>query len=147
MGAETPTRAALYRLIDDLPDAELDAAYRFLSSLAHDAGLAGDAPHDAGDQPSVREATADDLRIREAITRASNLRGQGLEERRTVSGHFFKTRPAEGDPLLDALEAAPDDDEPLTTEDIAAIAEAREAADHGEIESWDTVKAELLGKG
>ena len=147
MTTEPTTRAALYRLIDDLPDAKLHAAYRVLSSLAHEAGQADDAPHDAGDQPSVGEATADDLRIRDAITRASDLRGQGLEERRSASGYIFKTRPAAGDPLLDALQAAPDDDEPLTPEDIAAIAEAREAADRGEIESWDTVRAELLGKG
>lgn len=54
---------------------------------------------------------------------------------------------ATGDPVLRALMDAREDDEPLTPEDIASIAEARDAASRGEIESWDTVRAELLGKG
>jgi hypothetical protein len=48
------------------------------------------------------------------------------------------------DPLLQALAAAPEDDEPETDEERAAIAEARAAIARGEVESWEQVRADLL---
>ncbi len=48
------------------------------------------------------------------------------------------------DPLLRALAAAPEDDEPDTEEERAAIAEARAAIARGEVEPWEQVRADLL---
>jgi hypothetical protein len=48
------------------------------------------------------------------------------------------------DPLLQALAAAPEDDEPETDEERAAVAEARAAIARGEVEPWDRVRNELL---
>ncbi len=46
------------------------------------------------------------------------------------------------DPMLVLLDAAPEDDEPLTAEDVAAIEEARECYRRGEVVSLD----ELIGE-
>ncbi len=51
------------------------------------------------------------------------------------------------DPVLQAFMQAPVDDEPLTAEDEAALAEAQEAVERGEVEPWEKVRAELLGQG
>jgi hypothetical protein len=48
------------------------------------------------------------------------------------------------DPFLRALAAAPEDDEPETEEERAAIAEARAAIARGEVEPWEQVRADLL---
>lgn len=48
------------------------------------------------------------------------------------------------DPLLRVLAAAPDDDEPETEEERAAIAEARAAIARGEVEPWEQVRADLV---
>jgi hypothetical protein len=50
------------------------------------------------------------------------------------------------DPFLRALANAPEDDEPETPEEAAAVAEAKEALDRDEARSLDEVRAELLGR-
>ncbi len=47
------------------------------------------------------------------------------------------------DPFLRALANAPLDDEPLTAEDIAAIAEARQDIADGYVFSWEDLAREL----
>jgi hypothetical protein len=49
------------------------------------------------------------------------------------------------DPMIAVLDAAPWDDEPSTTDEEAAVAEARAAISRGEGIGWDQVKAELGG--
>ena len=131
MPADTTTRDALVALIGKLPERELFAARRFLEYLAGSADTegarAGAAPDDAEGAPSVRDPVA--------------------AMQHTATGHiFFEARPPADDPLLRALEAAPEADEPPTTEDAAAIAEARDEVARGEVEPWDKVRAELLGQ-
>jgi hypothetical protein len=41
------------------------------------------------------------------------------------------------DPVLQAFLSAPDDDEPLTAEDLAAIAEGKADIEHGDIVAWE----------
>jgi hypothetical protein len=48
------------------------------------------------------------------------------------------------DPLLRALLAAPEDDEPLTDEDLAALAEARAEFARGETMSLEEAERRLL---
>ena len=52
-------------------------------------------------------------------------------------------RAAGEDSLVRALDEAPYDDEPLTDDDTAAIAEGWEQYRRGEYRRWDDVKAEL----
>lgn len=47
------------------------------------------------------------------------------------------------DPVLHALETAPEDDEPLTEEDERAIAEAEKAIAQGRTKPWEQVKRKL----
>lgn len=47
------------------------------------------------------------------------------------------------DPLVRFLDDAPEDDEPLTPEDEAAIDEARAEYRRGETRSWEEVREEL----
>lgn len=49
------------------------------------------------------------------------------------------------DPFLKMLAEAPEDDEPITPTDEAAIAEGREAYRRGEVRPWDAVRRELGG--
>ena len=51
-----------------------------------------------------------------------------------------------GDPFLRALANAPEDDEPETPEEAAAVAEAKEALARGEVISFEEVLAEFHGK-
>jgi len=76
----------LYQLIDELPEAELHTAERFLQYL----------------------------------------------------------RDKARDPLLRAFMEAPEDDEPLTEEDLRAIAEAEEELARGEGIPWEEVRKRLL---
>ena len=78
------TKTALHRLVDELPDTELDAAARYLAYL-----------------------------------------------RDTC------------DPLERLLDNAPEDDEPVTPEEEAAIAEGWEAYRRGETHAWEEVREEL----
>lgn len=50
------------------------------------------------------------------------------------------------DPMIAVLDAAPWDDEPLTAEDAAAIAEAEAAYSRGEGVSLEALEAELAGR-
>jgi cell division protein FtsB len=90
----TDTKQDLYRLIDELPEAELHAARRFLEHLVHEGKQADDADREVAEQPSVRQPVADDLRMREAIRETARRRGQTVKEGRSVSGHTFKLEPA-----------------------------------------------------
>ena len=47
------------------------------------------------------------------------------------------------DPLLRTFLEAPDDDEPLTAEDIAAIEEGKADIARGDLVAWDEVKARM----
>jgi len=47
------------------------------------------------------------------------------------------------DPVVHALETAPEDDEPLTAEDKRAIAEAEKAITQGKTKPWEQVKREM----
>lgn len=47
------------------------------------------------------------------------------------------------DPVLHALETAPEDDEPLAEEDRKAIAEAEKAIAQGKTKPWEQVKREI----
>lgn len=51
------------------------------------------------------------------------------------------------DPFLQALTAAPIDDEPETPEEAAAVQEAVNASARGEVVSWEEAKRRLLGDG
>lgn len=84
MATTAALRARLHELVDELPDAELAAARRFLEFL-------------------------------------------GLTE----------------DPVLRALRLTPPDDEPVTDEERAAIAEARAEYERGEAIPWDRLRDEL----
>jgi hypothetical protein len=79
-------KADLHRLIDELPEAEVAPARRFLEFL----------------------------------------------------------RDCHGDPVLRSLLRAPEDDEPLLPEDVAAIEEAKAAYRRGDAISADAAKRELL---
>ncbi len=48
-----------------------------------------------------------------------------------------------GDPVLRALENAPEDDEPLTQEDVEALEEGRRALEAGDVISNEELKQEL----
>jgi hypothetical protein len=48
------------------------------------------------------------------------------------------------DPLIRALATAPEDDEPETKEERAAVIEARAAAARGKVEPWEKIRTELL---
>ncbi len=50
------------------------------------------------------------------------------------------------DPVLKAFMEAPIDDEPLTEEDLKAIAEAEEAIARGEEHPWEEVRERLFKK-
>lgn len=80
------TKEALHRLIDELPESELEMARRVLEPLR-----------------------------------------------------------AGGDPVLYAFLAAPQDDEPLTPEEMAAIEEGEADIARGAVSPWDDVKARLFG--
>jgi hypothetical protein len=56
------------------------------------------------------------------------------------------TTPAPRDPVLESLENAPIDDEPLTDEDERAIEEAREQVRRGEVLTHDEVRRRWLGE-
>ena len=47
------------------------------------------------------------------------------------------------DPVLHAMEIAPEDDEPLTEEDRNAIAEAENAIAQGKTKPWEQVKRKM----
>lgn len=51
-----------------------------------------------------------------------------------------------GDPFLRALANAPEDDEPETPEEVAAVEEAKAALARGEVRSLEEVRADLLGR-
>ena len=51
------------------------------------------------------------------------------------------------DPVLLAFLNAPEDDEPLTDEDLAAIAEAKADVARGDVVSLKEVERQLLGRG
>jgi hypothetical protein len=50
------------------------------------------------------------------------------------------------DPLLRALTAAPEDDEPETEEEREAVAEARAEVARGKVEPWEKVRDRLLSR-
>ena len=57
-----------------------------------------------------------------------------------------RTGVADGDdPVMQAFMAAPEDDEPLTPAEEAAIREGEEALARGEVRPWEEIRAELLG--
>jgi hypothetical protein len=56
---------------------------------------------------------------------------------------FLLSQKDEGDPLLSALMDAPEDDEPLTPEELEAIEEGRRDIARGDTQPWDEVKKEL----
>jgi hypothetical protein len=55
-------------------------------------------------------------------------------------------REAAVDPVLQAFLNAPEDDEPLTAEDLAAIEEAEAEIARGEVIPWEVFRAQLRGK-
>ena len=65
---------------------------------------------------------------------------QGWED---AHRHLAALREAGGDPLLARLLLAPEDDEPLTPEEEAAIAEAYDDIAAGRVYSHDQIKREL----
>lgn len=54
---------------------------------------------------------------------------------------------SESDPVARALDEAPEDDEPLTEDDIRDLAEAEEAANGGDVMPDEDVWARLEAKG
>ena len=115
-------RAELHSLLDELPDDALG---------------------------SIKDAVVRELQLRDAIIKVSEARGLSVEETRVSSGTVFRVQrpdrtghaggdgdPA-ADPLLSVLINAPEDDEPLSDEDLAAIAEGKAAVDRGEVIPWE----------
>ena len=122
MSAET--RAELHELIDQLPE-------------------------DTEILSKIRDTVVRELELRAGIHQALEARGTSAEEINVAIGTIFRLRrPGEpdreptaedlaNDPLLDVLMNAPEDDEPLTAEDLAAIAEGKAAADRGDVVAWE----------
>ena len=50
------------------------------------------------------------------------------------------------DPVMRAFMAAPEDDEPLTDEDVAAIEEAKAEIARGEYITWEDYRAQQRGR-
>ncbi|HEU5423869.1 MAG TPA: hypothetical protein VFU72_10045 [Nitrolancea sp.] len=65
------------------------------------------------------------------------------EDLRLAAGVLL-TLLAERDPLLAALLVAPEDDEPLTPDELAAIERSRAELDRGASVPWEQVRRELL---
>jgi hypothetical protein len=124
------TKEALYRrLIDDVPADDLRTAEALLELLRARRRL-GRLKFD-----KLKGLSAADLvALRNALVHARWALNQA-------------GRIPLDDPVLRAFMEAPDDDEPVTPEEEAAIAEAREAVARGEVEPWDKVRAELFGQG
>ncbi len=124
------TKEALYRrLIDDVAADDVRRAEAFLDLLRQKRRL-GRLKFD-----KIKDLSAADLvALRNAL----------------VHGRWALDRVAAirlDDPVLRAFMEAPEDDEPVTPEEEAAIAEAREAVARGEVEPWEKVRAELFGEG
>lgn len=60
------------------------------------------------------------------------------------AARLLRTLCAEEDPLLKALMEAPEDDEPETEEERAAVAEGKAEIARGELIPWEDVKARLF---
>jgi hypothetical protein len=123
------TKEALYRrLIDDVVADDLRTAEAFLDLLRQKRRL-GRLKFD-----KIKHLSAADLvALRNAL----------------VHGRWALDKAAAipvDDPVLRAFMEAPEDDEPVTPEEEAAIAEAREAVARGEVEPWEKVRAELFGE-
>lgn len=63
------------------------------------------------------------------------------------AGRLLEALRVEEDPLLKALMEAPEDDEPLTPEEIEAIEEGKAEIARGEGIPWEIVRARLLDQG
>jgi hypothetical protein len=64
-----------------------------------------------------------------------------------AAGRYLESlRQASDDPVLLAFMEAPEDDEPLTPEDIAAIEEANAEIERGELIPWEEIKARLFDR-
>ena len=107
----TDARAELHDLIDQLPDDGLG---------------------------KIKDLVVEELRLRGAIVAAAEARGLSVEEVRVAGGTAFKlSRSDEPDPILRAFLEAPEDDEPLTDEDRAAIAEGRADVERSDVVAWE----------
>jgi len=123
----TETKAALHQLVDELPDDEIHTAQRFLEYLT--LGVVAAAAAEPGRAPGIEQPTPDELKIRDAIDRAAQASRREIKERSTASDI--------DDPVLRAFMDAPEDDEPLTDEDLAAIAEGKADIDRGDVVRWE----------
>jgi len=121
----THDRTALHQLVDELPDDEIHTAQRFLEYLT----LGATASAGVGQTPGVDHPTPDELKIRDAIDRAAQASRREIKERSTAGDT--------DDPVLRAFIDAPEDDEPLTDEDLAAIAEGKADIDRGDVVRWE----------
>ncbi len=107
----TDARAELHGLIDQLPDEAVS---------------------------KIKDVVVAELRLRDAVIASAEGRGLSVEETRVAGGTVFKlNRPDESDPVLRAFLEAPEDDEPLTDEDRAAIAEGKADVERGDVVAWD----------
>jgi len=97
----------------------------------------------------IRGVVVRELQLRDAIINVSEARGQSVEEIRVSSGTVFRLSQDDqptaeptaedlaADPLLGVLMNAPKDDEPLSNEDLAAIAEGKAAVLRGDVVPWE----------
>jgi hypothetical protein len=88
----------------------------------------------------VKDTVVRELQLREAIHQVAEARGMSAKEIRGRVGTGFRFTKADDDPLVAMLDAAPGDDEPLTDEDLAAIAEGKADIERGDVVSSQDLK-------
>jgi hypothetical protein len=117
-------KEALHDLIDALPEDQLHTVRLVVEFLAF---------------RQLRDRVAHGLATPDELRRFLESREHGdfvVSER----GDTF-----EDDPLLRAFLDAPEDDEPLTPDDVAAIEAGKADIARGEVVPWEEAKARLLG--
>ncbi len=101
-------------------------------------GLIDQLPDDPATLAKIKDTVVKELSRRDAAIKALEERGLTVEEVHAGSGTAFIARqPEEADPVLRAFMDAPEDDEPLTEEDLAAIAEGKADVERGDVVRWE----------
>jgi len=77
------------------------------------------------------------------MIKLSRVNCRGVVGKLLFSVRICRTSRAVLDPILHALETAPEDDEPFTEEDWKAIAEGEEDIRQGRVTIWEDVKKGL----
>lgn len=132
----------LRSLIDDLSDQQLHVLRRYLQFLqaTDDPPSTPSAPVRRLKADRVAQAFADGEAIKNFIDELPDRELHAIK-RYLQFRSFIGDLP--GDPFAQALAGVPDDDEPLTAEDLAAIAESDEDLAAGRTISMEDLKRDL----